>query len=605
MLFTGLGAGNIGDEAMFLAFVKNYRLPPTSTVEVYDPASPVIKTLPQKYQYVDWKDDAGNNQLIASSRAVILAGGTPVASEWGVDWPLSALANRLCFCHVEKIPVHAVGVGVDFLHSKVARQIFTNAFLPIVNWTVRASSCRSALLDLGVSSEKIAVASDLAWLFSPDISDRYWARDFWKSLNIDVARPLIGVNVVNERWLGPTEVKKAIAAALDRVIRKNKIQVVFLCNETRDGEYFDAHAAREVMGMMAEKAVLAPNEYFTPSQMIALLSFCALTVSQRYHFTVFSILAETVALSFSRGQKMAALIGELNETSVGTMEACNPDELEARIEDALINRAIIFQRQTAAAERQKQRAPDNFRFIVELGSDSVLPPRLASVAEFHLPHFRAFMDKVNAHARLWGLREFTNWSKIWEYPWLWFGGLSALDWSGLSALDLGSELSPMPWFLANMGATTTLIERTDQWLPHWSRLANDTGLKVDWRIVEDEKLPFPADSFDVVTSFSVIEHQQNKKQAIEEVARVLKPGGMFAISFDICEPDMGMTFPEWNGQALTIKEFEELVLKYPAFVQQERNIDWNIGDCAEFVAWNLQSAPYHNYTVGAAILFKR
>lgn len=95
-----------------------------------------------------------------------------------------------------------------------------------------------------------AAGVDPAWLFSPDTADRQWACDFWKILGIDVSKPLVGVNAVNERWPGPTYVKKAIAVALDRIIRETGMQAAFLCNETREGEYFDASAAREVIGMM-------------------------------------------------------------------------------------------------------------------------------------------------------------------------------------------------------------------------------------------------------------------------------------------------------------------------------------------------------------------
>ena len=132
---------------------------------------------------------------------------------------------------------------------------------------------------------------------------------------------------------------------------------------------------------------------------------------------------------------------------------------------------------------------------------------------------------LNGKARAWGLRTFADWSKVWEYPWLWFNGLRSLDWSQIKMLDLGSELSPMPWFLASLGAKVTLVERDSQWLPTWEHLAKETGLKVDWRIVNDDRLPFPARSFDVVTSFSVVEHQPDKRVAINEIARVLKPEG--------------------------------------------------------------------------------
>ena len=86
---------------------------------------------------------------------------------------------------------------------------------------------------------------------------------------------------------------------------------------------------------------------------------------------------------------------------------------------------------------------------------------------------------------------------------------------------------------------------------------------------------------------------------------MLKPNGMFAASFDICEPDMGMTYPEWNGKALTMKEFEDLVWENTAFDNGGQRPQWNVDDCDDFIRWHLQSAPHHNYVVGAAILRKR
>jgi SAM-dependent methyltransferase len=93
--------------------------------------------------------------------------------------------------------------------------------------------------------------------------------------------------------------------------------------------------------------------------------------------------------------------------------------------------------------------------------------------------------------------------------------------------------------------------------------------------------------------------------AVNEIARVLKPGGIFALSFDICEPEMGMTFPEWNGKALTFSEFENLIWNHPEFDNGGVRPDWNLEDIPEFTAWHLQSAPHHNYVTGAAVLRKK
>lgn len=230
---------------------------------------------------------------------------------------------------------------------------------------------------------------------------------------------------------------------------------------------------------------------------------------------------------------------------------------------------------------------------------------LGNLAELFSPRWTGFIDELNAFAAPHGLRQFTNWSKLWEYPWLWHHGLGALDWRGLCVLDLGSEQSPFPWWLATKGAQVTLVETRADWIPQWEAVRAALGhVAVDWRIVDSARLPFPENTFDVVTSLSVIEHQDDKALAAAEVGRVLKPGGRFGISFDICEPELGMTFPDWNGRALTLAEFEAAIWNQPAFGRRAPP-DWNREDIGPFLRWHRQTAPHHNYVVGAALLAKR
>lgn len=228
---------------------------------------------------------------------------------------------------------------------------------------------------------------------------------------------------------------------------------------------------------------------------------------------------------------------------------------------------------------------------------------LASVNELKRADFRAFMDKVNEFASVNGMRTYQDWSKVWEYPWLWLRGINNLPSWKLNVLDLGSELSPMPWFLASLGARVRLIEVDPQYVAQWKVWRDRLKVDVDWQIVSSETLPVPDSWAHLVTSFSVIEHQTDKKSAIQEVIRVLKPGGKLAISFDICEPDMGMTFPEWNGAALTMNDFEDWIWNNPAFSNNSPPA-WNLDDIPCFLRWHQQSAPHHNYVVGAAVLQK-
>lgn len=227
---------------------------------------------------------------------------------------------------------------------------------------------------------------------------------------------------------------------------------------------------------------------------------------------------------------------------------------------------------------------------------------LANLPEMLSSPWQAFMEELNRFARPLGLREFTTWSKIWEYPALWYGGLREVDWSRTHLLDIGSELSPLPWWLAQKGAKVTLIEATPNYIQHWEYVREKLGLsQISWHVVSSSQLPVPDQSVDVVTSLSVIEHQPDKAGAINEVARVLRPKGLFALSFDICEPSLGMKYPDWNGRALTRQEFAQYLGDHPQ-LELRSPLIWNEEDIEPFLAWHRFTAPHHSYVTGAALL---
>src|SRR5579859_2601300 len=81
-----------------------------------------------------------------------------------------------------------------------------------------------------------------------------------------------------------------------------------------------------------------------------------------------------------------------------------------------------------------------------------------------------------------------------------------------------------------------------------------------------EQIPLSEDSVDVVISNCVINLSADKRRVIHEAARVLRPGGRFAVSDVIADPEMDEAtradMRQWTGcigGALTQAEFEHVL----------------------------------------------
>jgi arsenite methyltransferase len=139
---------------------------------------------------------------------------------------------------------------------------------------------------------------------------------------------------------------------------------------------------------------------------------------------------------------------------------------------------------------------------------------------------------------------------------------------GETVLDLGSGAGADVLISAErVGPTGKAIglDMTDEMLSLARANATDAGVRnVDFIKGHIEDIPLPDASVDVVISNCVINLSGDKPQVLREAARVLRPGGRFAVSDVIADEDMDEAtradVAQWTGciaGALTEREFRD------------------------------------------------
>ena len=96
---------------------------------------------------------------------------------------------------------------------------------------------------------------------------------------------------------------------------------------------------------------------------------------------------------------------------------------------------------------------------------------------------------------------------------------------GKKVLEIGTGNGADGVMFARNGALYTGVDLTEAALEATRKHFSMLGLAGTFRQENAERLSFPSDSFDIIYSHGVLHHTPNPRAAVEEVHRVLVPGG--------------------------------------------------------------------------------
>ena len=97
---------------------------------------------------------------------------------------------------------------------------------------------------------------------------------------------------------------------------------------------------------------------------------------------------------------------------------------------------------------------------------------------------------------------------------------------GSTVLEIGSGPGHVADLLSKAGANVTAVDFSSDMV----NVANSRYPQISFQQADAEELPFEANTFDAVVANYVVHHLARPDKALNEIHRVLKPGGRFAFA---------------------------------------------------------------------------
>jgi SAM-dependent methyltransferase len=157
-------------------------------------------------------------------------------------------------------------------------------------------------------------------------------------------------------------------------------------------------------------------------------------------------------------------------------------------------------------------------------SNEDLKERVRAFWQAH-PCGTKFADAEPGSAKFYELVEAHRYTKEWHIP----AAANFAGTNGLKVLEIGCGLGTDGAQFAAAGAEYTGVDLTEAAVELARQRFAISGLKGSFQIADAENLEFDSDTFDLVYSHGVLHHTPDTRRAVNEVWRVLRPGGRAVI----------------------------------------------------------------------------
>jgi len=145
---------------------------------------------------------------------------------------------------------------------------------------------------------------------------------------------------------------------------------------------------------------------------------------------------------------------------------------------------------------------------------------------------------LQEYRRKWVADPLHQWSRQYEYPFVYFhvrDYINNQQKSDLKILDAGSGVTFFPYYLCS-NSPKIKVYCCDYDLTHgqiFDNINKNLNLPNNFFPADIRRLPFGTSTFDIVYCISVLEHTDDYDIIIQEFKRILKPNGLFIVTFDI------------------------------------------------------------------------